>query len=46
MGQLDWGEVLAIESTSLQDDEAKAERMFSILAEVGSLSNLCLVIEL
>ena len=34
MGQLDWNEVLAVDSTSLQDDEEKAERMFNILAEV------------
>ena len=37
MGEIDWEEILAVDSTSLQDDEEKAEKMFSILAEVSNI---------
>ena len=34
MGNLNWDEILAVDSTSLKNDEEKAEEMFSLLAEV------------
>jgi len=35
MGNLNWDEILAVDSTSLKNDEEKAEEMFSLLAEAN-----------
>ena len=34
MGNLKWNEILDVDSTSLKNDEDKAEEMFGFLAEV------------
>ena len=42
MGQLNWDEVLAVDSTSLENEEEKADMMFNVLVQVQIFIHQCL----